>query len=468
MATMRDEFASWYPISEEDRRAAYTDGLVVLDTNVLLDLYRFDKSPREEVLNLLQKVLDRLWLPHQVALEFHRNRLSVIHDASQQHGRLRKEVEGAKNKLQNAFNTMRSRIGMRQSPDELKKIFDLLDSQVNALTPEEPLSLKQAARNDPILDQITALYSGRVGEGFNPERHEEETKIGQSRVEAEIPPGYVDRTDKADPLGDYFLWRQTLDEAKKRKQPILLVTQENKPDWLHFEEDHILIGPRRELVAEMLDEANVRLHLVSLRTFLQEAAQYLETPVSEQTVEQASRLQNLRDERSSEGYRLEHEVAEALMEKGWHLIREIAVPDANGRLLSYDFAVPFQTGPEPDAEAEYVMFDAKYLRSDLPRNLLVRAMQRRLKGAMRVAGPVVLVVREPVAAGGFRVGAYHCEWGEFPKLQVITVEDLQSGHFDLPVAGIEAWANHQLADSQEEAQQSTNDRPTPEDHSPEF
>jgi hypothetical protein len=62
----------------------------------------------------------------------------------------------------------------------------------------------------------------------------------------------------------------------------------------------------------MLDEAGVRLHLVSLRTFLEEAAEYLETPVSEQTVEQASRLQSSRDELSREGFRFEQEVAEAL------------------------------------------------------------------------------------------------------------------------------------------------------------
>jgi hypothetical protein len=134
--------------------------------------------------------------------------------------------------------------------------------------------------------------------------------------------------------------RQTLDEAKKCKQPIIPVTQENKPDWFNIQHG-ISIGPRQELVAEMLDEAGVRLHLVSLRTFLEEAAEYLETPVSEQTVEQASRLQSSRDELSREEFRLEQEVAEALRARGWHFVEEMSVPDIQGRTRRYDFGVPF-------------------------------------------------------------------------------------------------------------------------------
>ena len=32
-------------------------------------------------------------------------------------------------------------------------------------------------------------------------------------------------------LGDYVLWRQLLDEAAKRKLPVLLVTNDQKEDW---------------------------------------------------------------------------------------------------------------------------------------------------------------------------------------------------------------------------------------------
>jgi hypothetical protein len=446
MPAMRDAFASWYPISEEERRAAYSNGLVVLDANVLLDLYRFDKSPRQEVLGLLHKVSDRLWLPHQVALEFHRNRLNVIHDAAQLHGRLRRDVDDAKNKLRNAFNTMRSRTGVGQSPEQLNEIFDLLDAQVNALTPEEPLSLKQAARSDPILDEVTALYSERVGEGFSPERQQEEAKTGQSRIEAQTPPGYLDVRNKEEALGDYFLWRQTLDEAKQRKQPVLLVTQENKEDWLNTQKG-ITIGPRRELVAEMLEEAGVRLHLVNLETFLEEASKYLKTPVSEQTLEQASQLGNITDAPSRQ-HGLEQEVAETLKERGWDFIRSIYSIRTDGRITRYDLGVPFLSGPEPDAETHVIALEVM----DLPPGYSGQILERLARTAQGHVGLTVLVTYEPIVGTAsstrYQSGVYRCGWGEFPKFQAITLQDLQLGRFDLPVGGIQALMDAERRDSQ--------------------
>ena len=38
----------------------------MIDANVLLNLYRYNESPRDDLLEVLQKVGDRLWVPHQV------------------------------------------------------------------------------------------------------------------------------------------------------------------------------------------------------------------------------------------------------------------------------------------------------------------------------------------------------------------------------------------------------------------
>lgn len=52
--------------------------LVVVDANVLLNLYRYNESTRDDLLGLLDKLGDRLWAPHQVLHEFWRNRLNVL------------------------------------------------------------------------------------------------------------------------------------------------------------------------------------------------------------------------------------------------------------------------------------------------------------------------------------------------------------------------------------------------------
>jgi PIN like domain len=50
----------------------------VIDTNVLLNLYRYNESTRDDPLEVLQKVGDRLWVPHQVMKEFWRTRVGVL------------------------------------------------------------------------------------------------------------------------------------------------------------------------------------------------------------------------------------------------------------------------------------------------------------------------------------------------------------------------------------------------------
>lgn len=52
----------------------------VLDANILLNLYRYRPEERDQFLAILSKLKERIWLPHQAAREYQRNRLKVIQD----------------------------------------------------------------------------------------------------------------------------------------------------------------------------------------------------------------------------------------------------------------------------------------------------------------------------------------------------------------------------------------------------
>ena len=75
---MRSSFCGYYPPTPDDYERLWKEATIVLDTNVLLNLYRLPTSARDEFLTVLDLLKDRLWVPHQVALEFQRNRLTVI------------------------------------------------------------------------------------------------------------------------------------------------------------------------------------------------------------------------------------------------------------------------------------------------------------------------------------------------------------------------------------------------------
>ncbi|WP_353843445.1 PIN-like domain-containing protein [Mesorhizobium sp.] len=68
---MRKLFHGYYEPTEKEFEKIWSDGLLVPDTNVLLHLFRFMPERRAEILAAFKSFGDRLWLPYQVASEFH-------------------------------------------------------------------------------------------------------------------------------------------------------------------------------------------------------------------------------------------------------------------------------------------------------------------------------------------------------------------------------------------------------------
>ena len=68
---MRRVFHEHYRLPKKELNTLWKDGLVVLDTNVLLNLYRYPDKGRAELLQVLRDFQQQLWLPHRVGLEFH-------------------------------------------------------------------------------------------------------------------------------------------------------------------------------------------------------------------------------------------------------------------------------------------------------------------------------------------------------------------------------------------------------------
>lgn len=76
-----DELLKIYlPKTESQRKEIWNKAILVFDTNVLLNLYKYSNGTRNEFMTIMERAIDRLWLPHQVALEFLLNRREKIKD----------------------------------------------------------------------------------------------------------------------------------------------------------------------------------------------------------------------------------------------------------------------------------------------------------------------------------------------------------------------------------------------------
>ena len=91
---MKNMFKQYnYFYTPEQYKDIWENALFVFDTNTLLNLYRYQEETRNEFLQVLNKISNRIWIPHHVALEFQRNRLTVICEQKELFSKTKKALE---------------------------------------------------------------------------------------------------------------------------------------------------------------------------------------------------------------------------------------------------------------------------------------------------------------------------------------------------------------------------------------
>ena len=157
------------------------NSLIILDTNVLLNLYRFNKENREKFFEILEKIQDRLFLTYQSGKEFYKNRLNIIDKKIKFKDSLKDEVSKelirVENKLINC-NFTNDTVTLLKQDDELKN--NLLNSikncenEINKIIEEYNYDIidEYYFYNDPILKKILNIFEGKI----NKELSEKEKK----------------------------------------------------------------------------------------------------------------------------------------------------------------------------------------------------------------------------------------------------------------------------------------------------
>lgn len=180
----------------------------------------------------------------------------------------------------------------RENAIELEEILSKAHEKViTIMTTVTRRSREETGRDtakDMILLSLETLLQGKVGDPLDESSLSQAIKEGKRRIEAKIPPGYMDKKKEghgdAFELGDYLLWLQVKQEAQKRAKDVLLVTGDVKEDWWRTHHQ-IALGPRNELAEELLLEAGVHLYMLKPDRLLRYARDLLSVTISEETVQ---------------------------------------------------------------------------------------------------------------------------------------------------------------------------------------
>lgn len=372
---MRKAFPGYYRPTEDEFSELWNTCLFVLDANVLLNLYRYSQETKEELIGILEEISDRLWIPYQAALEYHRNRLEVIEQQAAAYDKIQKLLNDAQNKL---GNELRSSARSGRHPfieadhllERIKNVFTEIKEELKELKQEHP----ELVCEDPIRDAITALLEGKIGSPYPPERMREIYKEGKARYESEIPPGYSNANKGGTrQYGDLVLWFQVIDKAKEVKKPMILITDDMNDDWWLRHKGQI-IGPQPELVGEIFSKADVSFHMYSADPFMEHARKYLERQVKQEAIDEVRDVRQ-RDE----------EYLKALPET-------VAFP------WIIEYLKALQEGPlttaYPQVHKEYLkaLQEAVYTRTEAPAFRIpdetLRTMQQAQEAAMQVVSGI--------------------------------------------------------------------------------
>jgi len=371
-----DGFEGYRTPGLEDYQQALGNGLVVPDANVLLNLYRYTDRAREDLLSVLERLGSQLWVPHQVLVEFWRNRDAVLRDPRETE-RIGREMADQRDKALSAFRAWSNRVSLPTERagalgGELSRGFEAVIAEVERFSDHSAIEAARDTSADQVLAKLEALLAGRVGVAFDEPTQAAALTEGLRRVSEREPPGYLDKKkDDEAAAGDYLVWEQVLVEAEARGCDVVFITADVKEDWWRREAGE-LRGPRLELVAELRARAQSRLFMLRPTRLLELAREVLKVTVQDESVQDADRVDRL----------LSHREAVPL-DGGWNV-------DALEALLD-------QLGAEGAVQGEVIRHAARdggFIERDKVYEIAEYDEARQLKGFTRPLSRIARILRE--------------------------------------------------------------------------
>src|ERR1051325_4780915 len=263
---MRKHFSAYYSPSDQQLSEMWKAALFTFDANVLLNIYRYSQSTRDVLFQILDQLGERIWVPHQAALEFHRGRRAVISTQARAYDEVRNMLNGALLQFKGKY-PRHSSLDIEQLTSKIKHEIEGMESTLE----REKSRYQQLEDKDALLERITNLFDGKVGEPYASEALDKFYKEADRRYQNKIPPGYGDaKKPVPDKYGDFIVWSQLKDVAALQQKPIIFITDDAKEDWW-LKHEGKTIGPKPELIHEMQADAQVDFHMYSSDRFIDRA-----------------------------------------------------------------------------------------------------------------------------------------------------------------------------------------------------
>ena len=279
--------------------AGIIDNLIIIpDTNILLYLYKCSFNASKNIVDLLNKVKDKVIIPNRVYEEY------ISHKDNEQ-AKIDKKYDNFTKDLKNQVDGLKRKIGSSISESRKYAFPDCdaletgintwIDKIKNSITVYES-SLSSEKQNKSVqitnVEQIIQYWSNQQRISQKPSITEilEYIKEGEFRYRYKMPPGYMDEDkDKASKgeidsfetrikkYGDLFVWKEILSIGSGANgNKVLFLTNDAKEDWWVLKgEQKDVVCMRDELLQEYLGTVgNDNIEFMNLSKFYELFSDY--------------------------------------------------------------------------------------------------------------------------------------------------------------------------------------------------
>lgn len=287
---MKDVFKEYNLYNNEELKQIWDEAIFVIDTNVLLNMYRYRRETVKEFFGVFNKLKKegKIWIPYQVGLEFHENRFDIICELEESYDKIIQIANKTKSDVENNF---------KEHPFlDIKDICDKIETGLSKTKKEienQKSKHPQWIKKDEVLENINKIFEGSTGKSYSKKQLEKIMKEGEERYENKIPPGFKDNKKIGiKKFGDLIIWKQILDKAKEEKKPVIFVSGDIKEDWWLLKKGKRIM-PHPSLRREFYDVTGMDFHIYTEDRFLK----IIKNDINKKTIDEIIKLREIENEK---------------------------------------------------------------------------------------------------------------------------------------------------------------------------
>jgi hypothetical protein len=215
------------------------DSILILDTNILIWLYRVNKEARFELFNWMsdlkhdKKIIIPSWSIHEYNIHLQQQNDAVFFPLT----KVNKTIRANLNELDNYANLITNHDLLKDSGflSRSELLIDLEKSTQKISEILNCLSKVKKTNSSVVRDEIENFIEGIIMDSDIYSIQEKVESKSELRYDNRIPPGFKDKTKDNNNIGDLIIWNEVIEYCKKNNyENALFLTLDNKTDWISY------------------------------------------------------------------------------------------------------------------------------------------------------------------------------------------------------------------------------------------